>query len=293
MRFIGFPEYRQQGQALAAELGLIYQEVTLHQFPDGETKLRIPPDSDPRVLVMRSLDQPNDKLIELLMLSRTLREQGCTYLALVAPYLCYMRQDIAFQTGEVISQQVIGRWLAQQFDFILSVDPHLHRIQSLQEIMPDIESRSVSAADALGEFIQQRLPNALLLGPDEESRQWVSRVAARAQLKFSVCRKIRHGDRNVDIELGRADFYGQQVVLVDDMISTGHTLATAAEKLVTAGASGIHCLVTHALLDQTTETLLHKAKIENIWSTDSVSHHSNCISLTHLLATTLRKSHIR
>ena len=168
---LGFSDYRPQAQRLAQALGLPYREVETHRFPDGECKLRLPERLPERVIFCRSLDRPDPKLVELLLASATARELGAHELTLVAPYLCYMRQDMAFHPGEAVSQRIVGRWLAELFETIITVDPHLHRISQLSEVMPASRGISLSAGPLLAAFLRQRAGNALLVGPDSESRQ--------------------------------------------------------------------------------------------------------------------------
>ena len=103
-----FEEEQNIGKRLAQAAHMACTVVQHHHFPDGEIKLRLPPSLPARVVVLRSLNQPNDKLIELLLTAQTARTLGAQHLTLVAPYLAYMRQDIAFAPGEAISQLADG-----------------------------------------------------------------------------------------------------------------------------------------------------------------------------------------
>ena len=156
MLVLGFPEYLPQAQRLAAALNVQLQEVSLHQFPDGESLLRLPVDLPEHIVICRSLNQPNDKLIELLLCAKTAREQGVKRLTLVAPYLCYMRQDIANQPGEAVSQRIIGKMLADIFDDVITVDPHLHRISRLNQAIPIDNAISLTATEEIARFLQQK-----------------------------------------------------------------------------------------------------------------------------------------
>jgi ribose-phosphate pyrophosphokinase len=284
---LGFPDYRPQGQQLAQALDVPYAEVAVHVFPDGERKLRLPEHLPEHVIVCRSLNDPDHKLIELFLAAATARQLGVKRLTLVAPYLAYMRQDMAFSPGEAVSQRIIGQMLAQAFDAVVTVDAHLHRIQQLSEAIPCSAAINISAADGMGEFIRQTLPDAFLIGPDEESEQWVSRVAERAQCPYGIGHKKRRGDKDVEITLPQCAFSGKEVILLDDVASSGHTLAEAATRLYKAGAAAVHCLVTHALFMDDAEDILEKVGIKQIWSTDSVTHYSNQIQLAKSLAMTL------
>lgn len=285
---LGFSDYEAQGRRLAQCLGQPFELADIHRFPDGESKLTLPPELPPEVIVCRSLDQPNDKLVELLLAAETARGMGVERLTLVAPYLCYMRQDIAFHPGEAVSQRIIGRFLAGLFDAVVTVDPHLHRIQYLEQAIPDTQAVTLTAAPAMSRFLASHATRPLLLGPDGESEQWVRTIAEEAGLEFGVATKERFGDREVQTHLPELDYAGREVVLIDDMASTGRTLASVAQQLKARGASPVHCLVTHALFGAEVTALLHQAGIEQIWSSDSIQHPSNTIHLAEMLAEAVR-----
>jgi ribose-phosphate pyrophosphokinase len=286
---LGFAEYRAQGEALAHELGLPYAEVELHRFPDGESKVTLPAELPEKIIFCRSLDHPNDKLIELLLAAQTARAMGTREITLVAPYLCYMRQDIAFHPGEAVSQQIIGPFLAGLFDRVVTVDPHLHRIDHLSQAIPDIDAISLQSAALMGNFIAANTERPLLVGPDAESEQWVRAIAEPSGLDYAIANKERLGDREVVIKLPEHNYHQHEVILVDDMISTGRTLINVTRQLKQEGAETIHCLVTHALFADEVTQALHDAGIHHIWSCDSITHPSNAIALAPLLATVLQE----
>ena len=287
---LGFPESGSVARRVAEGAGLPYAEIAVHRFPDGESQLTLPDRMASHVVLYRSLDRPNDKLIELLMVCRTLRARGARRLTLVAPYLCYMRQDVAFHPGEIVSQQVVGGWLAELFDAVITVDPHLHRISRLDEAVPAKQAITLSAAPAFVEYLrtQNFSREALLLGPDSESEQWVRGIAEAAGLPYAIAQKQRQGDRSVVIRLPEAvSFEGRTVILLDDIASTGHTLIAAAEQAKSRGASEIRVLVTHALFVNGSLEHLRESPITHIGSSDSIPHETNFVSLAKLLAHSL------
>jgi ribose-phosphate pyrophosphokinase len=283
-----FDDETAMASRLAAEAGLTPVLIARHRFPDGELKLRLPPQLPARIVLLRGLQQPNEKLVELLLVARSARELGARHVTLVTPYLAYMRQDMAFSPGEVVSQRVVGAFLASLFDAVITVDPHLHRIATLGEAIAVPDPVWLSGAPALADWIALQRPGALLLGPDEESAQWVAQAAARIGHDSAVCRKVRHGDRAVEIELPEVELRGRSVVILDDMASTGHTVAQAARLLLAAGAASVDVAVTHALFAEGAEQALHEAGVGAVWSTDCIPHASNVVAMAPLLAQALR-----
>ncbi len=289
MQLLGFLDYREQGKRLASALDIEYIEVETHHFPDGESKVRLPNQLDDEIIFCRSLDEPNTKLIELFFCFKTARELGVKHITLVAPYLCYMRQDIAFNQGEAISQKIIGDWFGELVDKIITVDPHLHRVDSLDKVIPNTEAITLSAAPLMSDFLSNLSPSPILLGPDIESEQWVKQIAGKTDMDWGVARKIRHSDHNVEVSLPDKDVANRDVVIVDDIASTGHTIAKAAYQLKAHGANSVSCLVTHPLFAQNAEHVLTNAGVDHIWSTDSTKHHSNHINLAPMLAEALKR----
>jgi ribose-phosphate pyrophosphokinase len=275
-------------QGLAATLGWPWALIEQHAFPDGETRLRLPPQLPPRVALLRGLQDPNAKLTPLLLAAAGARELGAQHLTLVSPYLAYMRQDLAFTPGEVVSQRHIGRLLAASFDAVITVDPHLHRVATMDEVVPGRRGIALTAAELLGGHVARQVPGALLLAPDEEAGQWVRRAAQAHALDHAVCHKTRRGDRDVDVALPATDVAGRAVVLLDDVASTGRTLAAAARGALAAGAASVDVAVTHALFVGDALAQVRAAGVRHVWSSDCVPHASNAVSVVPLLAAALR-----
>ena len=271
--------------AQAAQLALA--PIERHRFPDGEIKLRLPDALPEHVIILRTLNDPNEKLIELLLTAQTARTAGARHLTLIAPYLAYMRQDVAFHPGEAISQRIIGRFLADLFQAVITVDPHLHRVATLQEAVPVRHAIVLSGAPLLSDLIAQHRQNPLLVGPDEESAQWVAQAAARHGFEHAVCHKVRHGDRTVEVALPELALAGRQVVLLDAVASTGHTVAQAARLLLAAGAVSVDVAVTHALFAGDALQVMHDAGVGEVWSTDCIAHASNAVSMAAAIAQAL------
>jgi ribose-phosphate pyrophosphokinase len=236
------------------------------------------------VVLVCSLNDPDAKTLALLFAAQTAKELGAMRIGLVAPYLAYMRQDARFRAGEAISANLYAALLSREFAWMVTVDPHLHRHAALEEIFR-VPTRIVHAAPLLAEWIRGNCPNALVLGPDEESEQWVSAVAAAAGSPHATLTKRRLGDRQVEVVLPDLTRHrGRTPVLVDDIVSSGETMAAAARALRAAGFVAPLCLAVHALFATGSVQALQAVGVTQLATTDTVEHPSNRIALAEPLA---------
>lgn len=275
-------------EAVAGRLGVASASVDVRAFPDGESLVRVPPAGAATILFC-TLDRPDEKLVRLLLAAGAFRDRGVGRLVLVAPYLCYMRQDKAFRDGEAVSQRIVGYLLAQAFDRVVAVEPHLHRTPDLGAVLPGIEADALPAAPVVAEMARAAGAE-LLVGPDAESGPWVAAVAERLGLPWIVATKQRSGDRDVRVTLADAGkAAGRRAVMVDDVVSSGGTLAACARALVEAGAAHVEAAVAHALCSDADLAALEAAGVARLRSTDSVVHPTNAATLAPLLAEALAR----
>lgn len=284
------PGYDAPARALATQLKIPAHSIDIHRFPDSESLVTVMPHRG-TAIVYCSLDRPNAKLVELMLAASALRDGGAARLVLAAPYMCYMRQDTAFAPGQAVSQRPVGRFLAGLFDRIVTVDPHLHRQHDIKAVFPGAEAAALSAAPLLADFLgaHDGIRNPVLVGPDAESRQWVEAVAAPLGLDVLTAEKTRRSDTEVSVALPDiARAAGRPAVIVDDVISTGNTVARSAELLVAAGATAVEALAVHCLAGDDALAMLRRAGVGVVFTTDSVPHPTNAIALAPLLADALR-----
>lgn len=274
---------------LAAHLGCEMGTLALHRFPDEELHLRFAtPVRGKTVVLVSTLDRPDTKFLPLAFAAATARELGAVEVGLVAPYLAYMRQDRRFEPGDAVTAPIFAHLLSRTADWLAAVDPHLHRVKMLASIY-GIPVRSLHAAPLISEWIAREVPDAVLIGPDEESLQWVSEVAKDAGKPFVVLNKVRRGDRKVEVsvpDVGR--FRSRTPVLVDDIISTGRTMAETLSHLTHAGLNPAVCVGVHAVFAPGAYEGLKRAGAARIVTANTIAHPSNAIDTSGLLADGVR-----
>lgn len=276
---------------LASALGGDVGQVLVRDFPDGESYLRV--DTDPasrHVVVVATLDNPNEKILPLIFLADALRDLGATRVGLVAPYLSYMRQDARFRPGEAITSRSFAAVLSDHLDWLLTVDPHLHRYAALSDVYA-IPATAVHVATDIGKWIAANVDSPFIIGPDAESRQWVDGIAGAAQAASTVLTKTRRGDAEVIESIPELGDHptSRTPVLVDDIISTGQTMMAAIRHLRHQGAKAPVCLAVHAVFANDAYSKLKSAGASGVVTTNTIVHASNCIDVVPAIASDLRR----
>ena len=271
--------------AVDGECGLL----SLRDFPDGESYVRVDTEPGGRdVHIVATLHRPNDETLPLIFLADVVRELGATRVGLIAPYLAYMRQDARFRDGEAITSRSYARIISRAVDSLLTVDPHLHRILRLRELYA-IPARTIHVTAEIGLWIAANVKSPLIIGPDQESRQWVEGIAAAAGAPSTVLTKTRHNDTHVvESTLGASEHRECTPVLVDDIIATGQTMVTAIRHLREQGRRPAECVGVHAVFADGAYAALKAAGAARVVTTNTIAHPSNCIDITPAVARTLQ-----
>ena len=286
---LALPGAQAQAATLAQHLGTRNGTVEFRRFPDGESYYRIATDvRDCDVVVVAALRDPDPLALGLWYVADTAREMGARRIGLDAPNLPYMRQDARFHDGEAVTSRSFGRFVSQAFDWLVTVDPHLHRYPTL-DIVYSIPSVVVPSAPAIARWLQGHVAKPVVIGPDSESEQWAGDVARRVGCPSQVLTKTRLGDRHVEISLpepGLAE--GRQPVLVDDIISSGHTMAEAVRHLCSAFGTPPVCIGVHALFAPEARDLLLAAGASQVLTCNTVPDASNAVDVLPDIAAAVR-----
>lgn len=257
---------------------------TERQFPDGETYIRILSEvKDREAIVVCTLHEPNAKILPLLFICKLLKDLKVRSVCLVVPYLAYMRQDKQFNSGEAITSQYFAKLLSSFADRLITIDPHLHRRASMNEIY-SIPCTVLHSAKLISSWIKNNIQKPLLIGPDSESEQWVSEVAKDAGAPYIVLEKLRRGDNEVEVSIPQTEKYKDHTpVLVDDIISTARTMIETLEHLKHAKMKPAICIGVHAVFANLAYDELIKAGAKEVVTCNTIPHNSNKIDVSKIL----------
>lgn len=280
------------GLKLARQLGAEYVCVETRKFPDGEIYVRVEkePRGEAAVLVQSMYRAPNDYLVEYLFLSKTLKELGAREVVGVIPYFPYARQDARFKPGEAVSLTIVLELLEKMgTDRVVTVDMHLHRVQDVQ-VLTRVPFVNLSVMEEIGKYFKGKVGgNVVVVGPDEEAEQWAKTVAKILGAPYTVLEKTRLGDTQVEVRAeGEVSLEERDVLIVDDIISTGGTIEAAVRRVKERGARKVYVACAHAILAQNAEYRVFHEGVEELVASDTVPSPYSVISAVPVVASYLR-----
>ncbi len=277
------------GYSIAKKLKARHSELFVEKFPDDELLIRFNSDLKGQavVLVQSFYKNISDCIIEVVLAAQTARELGAKKIELVALYFPYLRQDKRFHKGESASQGIIAKLIGKYIDSVYIVDPHLHRRFSLGQIFK-ISAKKITTNILIAEYIEKHLKNPVIIGPDEESYRWARNVAEMIGAESRILKKKRYSSYHVEVKLNKKIYLGNKnVVIVDDIVSTGHTIIEAAKLLRKLGAKNIYCICVHGIFVDDALKKLKKEKIKVV-STNTILNPVARIDISGLVATELK-----
>lgn len=279
------PDHTSLANTVADKTGLELGAAEHRRFPDGESYLRIMSDvNNKNVVLLCSLDNPDSKILPLMFMAQTLKELGANKICLAIPYLPYMRQDKRFHPGEAVTSVLFANYLSAWADSLITIDPHLHRFHNLDDIYSMGRTIVLHATSEIAQWIKANVVSPILIGPDEESKQWVEKIARQIDIPFVICKKIRTGDREVTVSIPQLPDTNSIPVLVDDIISSGASMMATLQRLNEKGIHNGICVGVHALFDSKTERKLLEAGARKIITCNTVPHETNQIDISGLIA---------
>ncbi|TAL65210.1 MAG: ribose-phosphate diphosphokinase [Legionella sp.] len=283
-----FPGNKKFAHQLANKLRIEEGELIIERFPDGESYVRInSPVKNKVVILFCTLNDPDKKIMSLMFTAQTLKELGAKKIILISPYLPYMRQDKRFKAGEAITAQLFAKFLSNWVDYLITIDPHLHRIHHLSTIY-SIPVLTLHASKEIAHWIKENIKSPFLIGPDSESKQWVSEIAEQLNAPYIVCSKNRLSAHEVKIDIPSFSSTNETLILLDDIISTGSSMAAILKQLSSKGHNAI-CLAIHPIFNKKTKDKLLASGAESIVTCNTISDSTNKISMLDLIASNVCK----
>ncbi len=242
MFIVGGSASKALSAALAAEMGVKLAQIEIRRFPDGDAYVRILDDLQGEDVILVQTTHPDEKLVELFLIQDALREMEVNRIITVVPYYGYARQDRVFQKGEAVSARAMARMIEMQSDTVVLVDVHSTLLLDYFSV-PVIH---VSSMRAIGEFLKAEGVQ-MVIAPDKGAVERARIAADVVGCQWDHLEKVRIDGSNVRIAPKNLDVNGMKVAIVDDIISTGGTIATAAEQLKSQGAASVIAVCTHGL----------------------------------------------
>jgi ribose-phosphate pyrophosphokinase len=273
---------------LARRLKKKYHKLKVSHFPDGEMVVKYPVNvkGSKLIFVQSMYPCPDESLVQLLFAMGAAKEQGAKKVVLVIPYLGFMRQDKQFFPGQGISQHIMAKLLSGA-DLVVTMDPHLHRIKSLKQVFKT-KTKKVTANSVIANHIKKKYKSAIVMGPDGESSQWAEAIAKEAKVPSVVLKKKRYTSEKVKIIVKTdIDLKGKRIVLVDDIISTGHTMIEPIKQLKKMKVKDITVIGVHGIFVKNALSKLKKLGVK-VESTNTIENKASTIDASPEFAKVLK-----
>lgn len=281
---------RHLSASIARKLNAPYSNLFVGKFPDDELRIRFDVELKKKIVVFVQsfYKNINDCIVEIIIAAKTAKELGAKKLILVAPYFPYFRQDKRFHKGEAISQEIIADLFSRYFDAVVLMDPHLHRTKNLNKIFK-VKAVKLTANSLIAHYIKKHIKNPVIIGPDEESYKWAQNVAEMIKVEFRILEKKRYSSYHVEVKLNKKiNLRSKNVVIVDDIVSTGNTILKATRLLRKLGAKNIYCICVHGIFVNNSLKKLQRNRIKII-STNTIPSKVARIDTSSIIADNLRK----
>lgn len=259
---------------------MVHREIK--RFPDGECYVRIHENLDDEDVILVQNTHPDTSIIEYLLIVDAIRQYNVKNLISVIPYFGYGRQDKRFNEGEPVSARIMAEHLSENVDRIITVN--LHNSEILKWFR--VQSSEIRAEIEIARYFDRFKPD-LIISPDKGSIERAKFISGILNVPYHSFQKRRIDSERVEIDPGNIEVKGKTVAIVDDVISTGGTIATAAALLKSMGASKVIVGCVHGLFVGNALQRM-QMNVDILFSTDTVENEKSMVTVAHLIGEALK-----
>ncbi|MBN1280799.1 MAG: ribose-phosphate diphosphokinase [Candidatus Thermoplasmatota archaeon] len=274
---------------IAGNLARLLHQPMLHatykRFPDNEFYIRLLERIDGEDVLLVQTAYPDEKIIELFLMQDAVHDAGAKTMTTVVPYFGYSRQDKRFEEGEAISARAIAQHISLHGDAVITVDPHKEHILKFFSI----PAYSCSAVNTLAQYLKEKHID-FILAPDKGAKERAREAAGAIGCKYDYLEKTRIDGTTVSITPKTLDARDKQVAIIDDIISTGGTMAQSIKELKKQGAKKVFVACTHGLFVGTAKEKLLSAGCDEIIATDTIENEFSTVSAAECIAYLLEQT---
>lgn len=261
----------------SCELGLIDSR----RFPDGEHYIRVLSKVENRTCVVIQSTPTNDAIVELLLLLDTLNDLRAKEVHAIVPYMGYARQDKRFRDGEAFSAKTILKLLDEYSDSITTINCHFLDAEGVFSF-ESIRLRNLDAFPLVAGYFKNKVASPVVVSPDDGALNYAKKAASIIGCEFLCLNKERLSDNEVKISMDGVEVSDRDVIILDDMISTGSTIVEASNVLKAAGARSINAGCVHGVFSRGLK--IFKGVVDEVVCTDTITQKVSKITVANILA---------
>ena len=278
MKLIAGSASQPLSEKISTALKIPIIETQTKRFPDGELYIRILENIENEEVTIIQTTYPDENIIELFLLLDAVKRAKAKTITVVIPYFGYARQDKQFKNGEPISAAALARLISTLADNIITVDPHKEHILDFFTI----PAKSVSAVKPIATYLKGKQID-LVLAPDHGALDRAKKAADYLQCDVDYLEKTRLDGSTISINPKNLEVNGKTVAIIDDIISTGGTMAEAIKQLHSQDVKKIYVACTHGLFAGSAIKKLQEAGCEEIIATDTIQTQFSTVSVSSAL----------
>lgn len=285
MYVIGGTASKSVAEDLSRKLDALLVKMISKRFPDDELYIRLADDISGEDVIIVQTTFPNANIIELMLIQDAVCEAEVNRVTVILPYFGYSRQDKKFEEGEPISARAIAEHISLHADSIITVDPHKEHILNFF----NVPAYSCTAITEIAKYLKKQDID-FVLAPDKGAMERAQQASAIIGCEYDYMEKTRIDGTTVKMKPKNLKIQNKKVAIIDDIISTGGTMAKAIKELKRQGAKRVSVACTHGLFVGGAKEKLFSARCDEIISTDTIENEFSKVRVAPCIAEVLLKN---